>query len=193
MTSTADPIGQLLGQHVLNSAPQAASLQPPTTTCNPTLTAALYSHQAMIDLMISQPNYTHEQLCSHFGRPASWLCSVLASDSFQSTLDPVRHLVLDPSLTANMQERFKALAIRTSNVMLTKMDGKEVSDFLVIKAGEVSIKALGLGVKGVEQAALSAPVEKSTDTLAERLLAMMDRNQQQNTIDATTVEIKTDF
>ena len=191
-----DPFSLLEQFHGDTAKPPAGKVA--TAKCLPAKQApaspppALYSHTAMVDLMVSQPNYSHEQLCNHFGRPASWLCSVLASEAFQLALDTRRHEVLDPSLTATMQERFKALAIRTSNVMMTKMDGKEVTDFLVLKAGEVAIKALGMGQKGVEQAALPAPIAASTDTLAERLLAMMDRNSKQQIVDIETIEIKPD-
>lgn len=148
-----------------------------------------YSHVAMVDLMIAHPEYTHGQLCAHFGRPSSWLASVLASEVFQSVLDERRHLVLDPTLTATLQERFKALAIRTSNVLMDKMDNPEVSDFLVIKSAEASVKALGMGQKHTDlpQANTAAVPEKS---VAERILEAMDRREARNTVEATVVEVK---
>lgn len=163
------------------------------TALAPTSQRALYSHEAMIDLMIAHPEYSHAMLCSHFGRPASWLASVLASDSFQAAVEPRRHLILDPTLTATMQERFKALAIRTSNVMLEKLEAKEVSDFLVLKAGEISIKALGMGQKGVEQPSQPAASSAPQKSLEERLLEALDKRRAAETIEAEDIQPKTNF
>ena len=146
-----------------------------------------YTHAAMVDLMVGRPDYTHAMLCAHFGRPSSWLASILASESFQQTLDPVRHLVVDPSLTATLHERYKALAIRTSNVMMDKLDSKEVTDFMVLKSGEIAMKALGMGTK-TEAAPPVAPVAPATDSLAERLMAALDRRDNARTINARSAD-----
>jgi len=142
-----------------------------------------YTHAAMVDLMLARPDYTHAMLCAHFGRPSSWLASILASEAFQQTLDPVRHLVVDPALTATLHERYKALAIRTSNVMMDKLDSKEVTDFMVLKSGEIAMKALGMGTKTEAAPAPAAPAP-ATDTLAERLMAALDRRDNARTVNA---------
>lgn len=151
-----------------------------------------YTHQAMVDLMADNPDYTHAMLAAHFNRPASWLASVLASESFQQCLDSRRHEIADPSLTATLHERFKALAIRTSNVMMTKMDAAEVTDFMVLKSGEIAIKALGMGQRNSEQPQAATTAAPATDTLAERLLAMMDKREQSHTIDGDVTEVSPD-
>ena len=142
---------------------------------------ACYTHTAMVELMLARPDYTHAMLCAHFGRPSSWLASILASESFQQALDPVRHLVVDPALTATLHERYKALAIRTSNVMMDKLDSKEVTDFMVLKSGEIAMKALGMGTKTEAQPAAATPAP-ATDTLAERLMAALDRRDSARTV-----------
>jgi hypothetical protein len=143
----------------------------------------------MVNLMAEYPELTHAQLCAHFGRPASWLASVLASDAFQSALDARRHEVADPSLTASLHERFKALAIRTSNVMMTKMDSPDAADFLVLKAGEIAVKALGMGQKHTEAPAAPAAAPVETKSLAERLIEALDARDGKRTIDVEAVDI----
>lgn len=155
----------------------------------PVVGRAGYSHQAMVDLMVLRPDYNHTQLCAHFGRPASWLSSVLASETFQQTLDAHRHEVADPALTATLGERFRALAIRTSNMMMTKMDGDEVTDFMVLKAGEIAIKALGMGQKPVEAPPPPALPSAPTMSLAEKLLAAMDQHTAKQTVDVDVTDI----
>lgn len=148
-----------------------------------------YSHKAMVDLMVERPDYTHAQLCAHFGRPASWMPSILASEAFQRALDERRHEVMDPSLTATLQERFKALAIRTTNVMMTKLDSPDATDFMVLKSGEIAFKALGLGQKHTEAPPPAPAAEPATESLAERLMKMMDAREQKRTVDVDAEDV----
>ena len=148
---------------------------------------ACYTHGAMVQLMLERPDYTHAMLCAHFARPASWLAAVLASEAFQQAMDPYRHLIVDPSLTASLQERYKALAIRTSNVMMDKLNDEKVTDFMVLKSGEIAMKALGMGTKS-EAAPPPAAAPAATDTLAERLMAALDRRDNARTIDSNSAE-----
>lgn len=110
-----------------------------------------YTHEGMIRLIIDNPTWTHKQFAAHYGRPASWFASVLATDEFQLALDPHRHEITDPSITATMEERLRALALRSMSVLQHKMESGKVADFTVIKAMENSTKALGMGVPGKRQ------------------------------------------
>lgn len=176
---TADNSPQSAGSTSLQALPQALSSLAPLAAVG----RACYSPAAMVKLMLDRPDYSHAMLCAHFERPASWLASVLASESFQLALDPVRDLIVDPSLTASLHERYKALAIRTSNVMMTKLDSPEATDFMVLKSGEIAMKALGMGTK-TEAAPAAAPVAPATDSLAERLMAALDRRDSARTVDS---------
>jgi hypothetical protein len=149
-----------------------------------------YSHQRMVDLILERPDYSYAQLAAHFERPQSWLSSVLASEGFQQCLDPVRHQVADPRLSATLRERFQALAISTTNVLMNRMDNPDVGDFVLVKSSEIAIKALGMGQKGVEQPAAPSAPPPTSDQLAAKILAMMDKQASGNTIDAEIVEVK---
>lgn len=156
---------------------------------------ARYSHAAMVQLMIDHPEYTHGQLAMAFGRPPSWMSTVLASEQFQSVLDTRRHEVADPSLTATMEERFRALALRATTVLQEKLNSPGVNDLVVLKAAEIGVKALGLGQRPVDPPALPAPVN-SSQSAAEKILAAMDaldaRRQaaKDEAIDVTAVEVE---
>ena len=146
---------------------------------------AFYSHEAMVELMVSNPHYTHTQFAAHFGRHASWTSAVLASDAFQQALELRRHEIADPSLTATMEERFRALALRSVTVLQEKLNTAGVSDLVILKAAEIGVKALGMG----NHAPIPVVVvnsSSSSETVADRLLAAMDRRDQQRTIEATT-------
>jgi len=83
---------------------------------------ALYSPEAMVDLMIAEPHITPKQLAMRFGRPRSWLSSVLASEDFQAALAPRRSEISNPAFTASLRERFAALAIAAGDVLMERMD-----------------------------------------------------------------------
>lgn len=148
---------------------------------------APYSHDAMVALMVANPCWSHAQFAAHFGRTESWMSSVLASEAFQQALDPRRHLVADPSLTATMEERFRALAVRSVSVIQKKLESAAVSDLVLMQAASISIKALGMGQKAPAEApALPAP---SSESVAEKLLRAMDeRDRRKANAQAVDVE-----
>lgn len=135
----------------------------------------VYSHEAMVELMIAEPSWNYRKLAKYWGRDASWFMQILASDGFQLVLDPHRHLITDPTITATLDERFRALTLRSLDVLQDKLDGKEVSDFTVLKAAELGVKALGMGQ--VEPQAQPQTVG-GVDALAERLVNALKKQQE---------------
>jgi hypothetical protein len=130
-----------------------------------------YEPAVMVQLIIDNPNWTHKQYAKHFGRTTGWFASVLASDNFQQCLDLRRSEVADPSLTATLEERFRALTLRSLDVLQVMLDNPKVQDATVLKAAEIGIKALGLGMKKDED---DKPKEEhSLDNLADRLTALL--------------------
>lgn len=153
----------------------------PTTNCAVAVGSSVpYSHQSMVELMLAHPEYSHAMFANHFGRAPSWMASVLASDSFQQALEPVRHLVVDPTLTASMEERFRALALRSVTVLQDRLNSSGVSDLVVLKAAEIGVKALGMGQRPVEVA--PPPPAQATLSVAEKILAAMDELDRKRTI-----------
>lgn len=142
-----------------------------------------YSHEAMVELIIANPTWTHAQLAAAFGKTAGWFAAVLASDSFQRALDPRRHEVADPATTATMEERMRALALRGMDVLQKKLDSPEASDFVVLKAAELGIKGLGLGQPKLEETPQSAG---GVDAIADRLLKALEK--QRNNVRMKTIE-----
>lgn len=149
----------------------------------------LYSPQLMVQLMVDNPAWGHADFARHFGRSLGWFSSVLASQAFQDALDPVRHLIADPSLTASMEERFRALSLRAVGVLQDKLESPNVQEFLVLKAAEIGVKALGLGSRPAEVPALPSP-KNSSESVADKIMAAMDARDRARTVDVETVEVK---
>ena len=150
--------------------------------------ALRYTPITMVEFLIANPGLGLKEIARAFGRTMGWLSTVVASDVFQRTLDPRRSEVLDPYFTSTMDERFRSLALRSSHILLEKLDGKEVSDQLVLKATELSIKALGMGIAPPETPAV---VERKL-SVAEKMeaaMAEMDRRSAERTLEAVLVEV----
>lgn len=147
-----------------------------------------YSPLAMVELMVQHPEWTHARLAAQFNRPASWISQVLASEAFQRAVDPYRDQ-LDPSFGATMDERFRALAVRATTVLQSKLESSGVNDLVVLKAAEIGVKALGLGQRQPE--APSAPPQNSSQSVAEKIMAAMEeRDRKRNRDDAIDVPVR---
>jgi len=156
-----------------------------------------YTPQALVALLVERPGLTFKEYASAFGRTAGWLSSVVASDSFQAMLTEsgARELLHDPAIVGNMEERFRALAMQSLAVLQDKLDSKEASEFLVTKAAELSIKALGMGqvvrveTKAEPQQAVGA--EAVADRIMRAMAAARERSltNPANIVDVQAVEV----
>jgi hypothetical protein len=166
-----------------SSIPSLVDLTPaPAPVAAPVTPAALvvYSPEAMVQLMVDHPEYTHAQFAAAFGRKANWFAAVLANGEFQAVLEPRRSEIHDPSLTATMEERMRGLALQSLNVLQQKLDTKEVNEQTILKAMELSTKALGMGMA----VPVTAPVlvvngaEAVADRILQAMLKAKERSEQ---------------
>lgn len=132
-----------------------------------------YTHKAMADLIIANPAISQNELADHFGYSASWVSTILASDAFQSYLAERQEELVDPSIRATIEERFKALAMRSMEILQEKLKGPvhTIPNNLVLRSLELSTKAAGFGAR-VE---LPAPAPQNGDhltILADRLVVL---------------------
>jgi len=129
-----------------------------------------YTHDAMIDLIIQHPEMTQLQIAAHFGYTAPWISNILASDAFQEKMASRREEIIDPELRATIEERFRALVIRSLQVLQDKLSQPIVSDNVALRAAELGAKALGIGGNAPPK-----PPDTSNDRLerlAERLILL---------------------
>lgn len=144
-----------------------------------------YSPIGLVEFLIANPGLSLKDIAKAYGRTASWLSSIVASDNFQKVLDPRRSEVSDPFFTATMEERFRALALRSGHILLEKLDQKEVSDHVILKATELSIKALGMGMTPPAQETI--PEVKLT--VAEKMAQAMELMDKRRDAVALEMEI----
>lgn len=141
MTTPADPfLEELLG------------VRKPSAPLQGTESAALeigrvkYTHDAMIDLIIAKPGITQNALAKEFGYTAPWVSRIINSDAFQARLAVRKCDIIDPSLVLSIDERLKAVASTSLDIVLEKLEQTRNPD-LAIKAMDISAKALGYGAR----------------------------------------------
>lgn len=109
-----------------------------------------YTHEAMIDVIISEPELTQRELAARFGKSENWISIIMGSDAFQAALAKRRDDLMDPFLVATIEERFRGLANQSLQVLGQKLEETRNPD-LALKALEISSKALGFGARAVGQ------------------------------------------
>ena len=146
-----------------------------------------YTHVAMIDLIIEHPEWSQNQLAEHFGYTPGWISNVLASDAFQERMAARREEIVDPELKATVEERFRALTIRSLAILMKKLDQSQVSDTVALRAAELGAKALGIG----GNAPPPAPQGDRLARLAERLL-LLQGNIRERLIQGEVISVKSE-
>lgn len=117
----------------------------------PQIQKVRYTHDSMIDQIIGSPWISQNELAAHYGFTASWVSNIIASDAFQARLAERKNELVDPSIRATIEERFKALVLQSISVLQKKLEGPLVSDELALGAVNVAAKALGYGAKAPAQ------------------------------------------
>lgn len=105
-----------------------------------------YSHDAMIDLMIANPAISQGALAAEFGYTQAWVSRVVNSDAFNARLAERKTELVDPTIALTIEEKFKALASKSLDVVLEKLTVTQSAD-LGLKALEITSKALGYGAR----------------------------------------------
>lgn len=105
-----------------------------------------YTHDALIDLIIANPKLSQGQLAAHFGYTQPWLSRVMNSDAFLARLAERKKDVVDPVLTLSIDEKLRALADKSLDVVMEKLEATKNPD-TAMKALELTTKALGYGAR----------------------------------------------
>lgn len=106
-----------------------------------------YTHAAMVDLIIQNPWISQNEIAATFGYSVGWISNVFASDAFQAYLAQRRDEIVDPAIKATVEERTKALVIRSLEVLAAKLDRPvaQVPDTVALRCLELGARALGMG------------------------------------------------
>jgi len=106
-----------------------------------------YTHDAMIDMLVANPGISQGELAAHFGYTPAWISTIMSSDAFKEKLEARREEMVDPIIRVTMEDRFKAVVMKSLEVLQEKLEQPHtaVPDQLALQAAGLGAKALGKG------------------------------------------------
>lgn len=136
-----------------------------------------YTHAAMIDMIISNPCISQNQLAAHFGYTAGWISQVLSSDAFQVQLAERNKTLVDPVIQASVEARFKGLVMRSLAILEEKLNlpVHQIPDQLVLKTAEIASRAAGYGARS--EPAPATNVHLHLEDLGQNLVKLLSRKK----------------
>jgi len=143
--ATTDDFTAALGQIHRFVGHQSPPLEGTESSKN-ALARVHYTHDAMIDLLVSHPGIHQNQIAAHFGYTVPWVSRIINSDAFQARLAVRKHDLVDPALLLTVEEKLNALCHQSLEVVMDKLDKTQNID-TAMKALELSTKALGFGAR----------------------------------------------
>lgn len=111
----------------------------------PSLANVRYTHDAIIDEILLNPSVSQGDLSRQFGFSQSWMSIVINSDAFQNALAERKAELVDPKITATINERLEAVAKRSLDKILERLD----SGVTPKDADLVAMAKLGVGDKNM--------------------------------------------
>lgn len=105
-----------------------------------------YTHDAMIDLIITKPEISQGELAKSFGYTEPWVSRIINSDAFQARLAERRTELSDPTIVATLEERMKGVMSQSLDVLGEKLMTTRNAE-LALKVMETTSKALGYGAR----------------------------------------------
>lgn len=147
-----------------------------------------YTHDAMIDLIVARPAISNQELAAHFGYTAAWCSMIKSSDAFKARLAARRSELVDPTITASIEDRIRAVTERSLEIIADKLSAPAamVPDALVMRAAEFGAKSLGIG----REPPPPPPDEGRLERLAERLATLNQGALRPPPVEVVDVESK---
>lgn len=157
-------------------AEMAAARADVRVATRPEIHKVRYTHEDCIDCIIAHPGISQNELAARYGYSAAWMSVVINSDIFQAKLGERRAELVDPVLRATVEERFRALAVRSLEVLQEKLSAPshQVPDQLALQAAKLGKEALGLG----NAPPPPAPALDGLEALAQRLVGYVRKPPQ---------------
>lgn len=150
---------------------EMAAAAAPAPPSRPQIQKVRYTHEDCIDCILAHPGVSQNELAARYGMSPAWMSVVINSDIFQAKLAERRAELVDPVLRTTIEERFRALATRSLEVLQEKLSAPahQVPDQLALQAAKLGREALGVG----NAPPPPAPQLDGLNALAERLVGFV--------------------
>jgi hypothetical protein len=107
------------------------------------ITRVRYTHDAVIDEILINPAVAQKDLAVMFGLTQTTMSIIVNSDAFKNRLAERKAELIDPAITASIQERLDAVARRSLDRIMERLD----SPGAIKDTDLVSMAKLGVGDK----------------------------------------------
>lgn len=167
-------------QPTVTATPAVSAMQSNGSAASKALKKGVnYTHEAMIDLIISCPGISQNDLAAHFNYTPSWISTMMASDAFQSQLAKRRSEIIDPRLIATVEERFRGIAARTAELIAEKLSkpANEIPDTFLLRSFELSTRAAGYGARQEPPAPPTPEIHLHLEKLGANLDSLLTRRK----------------
>ncbi len=106
-----------------------------------------YTHDAMIDQIIANPGVSEIELGELFGYSKQWVSRLMCSDAFQARLALRKEEIVDPKLTASVEERLRGALSLSLDIL---QEGLETNRNFAnaLKVAELTLKSAAYGARG---------------------------------------------
>ena len=111
---------------------------------------AQIGHGALIDLLLVNPLQSMDELSQQTGYSKSWLSKLINSDNFQAHYAKRRSETVDAVIMTRIDEKLAAVASRSLDIVLDKLDGDVVTPDFALRTAEIALKAAGYGARTVQ-------------------------------------------
>jgi hypothetical protein len=141
-----------------------------------------YTHDAVIDFIIANPQASQGQIAATFGYTPAWMSTIINSDAFQARLRTRRNEVVDPALVATVNDRFKGVLSRSLEKLADLLETPSPPPNVILKAVELGARGLDVGGFGRAQVNLPPPPPAGDRlaALAERLVSLQQNVRKGN-------------
>ncbi len=146
-----------------------------------------YSHEAMIDRMIANPAIAVRDLAAQFDVTEHWIYCIRSSNAFREKLAERTAEIVDPLLSARVEDSFDMVVHRSLGVLMEKLSKPEaeVPADLALQAAALGAKARGFGGFGAKVAVTVQA--RDPDWLAKSADRLRSLNQ--GVVDVTGIEV----
>lgn len=117
-----------------------------TITGKDAIKKVTYTHDAMIDLILQNPQMTQDQIGVYFGYTQGWVSRVFGSDAFQARLAHRKTELVNPQILMTLDEKMTGLAHQSLEILSEKLTATKSAD-MALKTLELSSKAIGMGAR----------------------------------------------
>lgn len=106
-----------------------------------------YTHEALIDMIVTNPWISQDSLAAYFGYSASWISTIINSDAFQAALHKRKMELVDPALKEQIDQTFDILIRRSQEILMARLQSPEVSDNTALRTLELASRSRGYGAR----------------------------------------------